>query len=110
MDKNAIGIIVGSAFQLDMLRGLPTHPIDINTPFGPWTLYKVELRDRNAYISFRHGFPHFYLPNQIPYRAQTWAFHFVQVPGVTDNKLCRSSRFATLPLFQPLLLKDIMTR
>ena len=108
MKSNAIGIIVGSAFQLEMLRGLPTQPVDINTPFGPWTLYKVELRDRNAYISFRHGYPHYYLPNQIPYRAQTWAFHFVECKSllVTSSVGVLDS---SLPLFQPLLLNDIMT-
>lgn len=108
MENTSIGIIVGSAFQLDMLRGLSVHPIDINTPYGPWTLYRVELRKRNAYISFRHGFPHFYLPNQIPYRAQTWAFHFVECKAL----LVTSSvglMDASLPLFQPLLVGDIMT-
>lgn len=108
MDNKSIGIIVGSAFQLDMLRGLSTVPVDINTPYGPWTLYRVELRERNAYISFRHGFPHYYLPNQIPYRAQAWAFHFVQCQAL----LVTSSvgvMDPSLPLFQPLLLQDIMT-
>lgn len=108
MEHTSIGIIVGSAFQLDMLRGLSAQPIDINTPYGPWTLYRVELRERNAYISFRHGFPHYYLPNQIPYRAQTWAFHFVECKAL----LVTSSvgvMDATLPLFQPLLIDDLIT-
>lgn len=108
MDNTSIGIIVGSAFQLDMLRGLPTHPVDIQTPYGPWTLHRVELRDHHAYISFRHGFPHHYLPHQIPYRAQTWAFHFVACKAL----LVTSSvgvMDASLPLFQPLLVGDIIS-
>lgn len=108
MEHESIGIIVGSAFKLDMLRGLVTAPREFKTPFGPWTLYQVGLRDRQAYISFRHGLPHYYLPHQIPYRAQAWAF---------QNVFCRALLVTSsvgvldgdLPLFQPLLIGDIMT-
>ena len=108
MTEASIGIIVGSAFQLDMLRGLRVEPEPVSTPFGEWILYNVELRDRNAYISFRHGFPHYFLPNHIPYRAQAWAFQSVNCQallvtssvGVLD---------ATLPLFEPLLIGDLLT-
>ena len=108
MENESIGIIVGSAFQLDMLRGLSFSPVQITTPYGEWTLYEVELRDRRAYISFRHGFPHYFLPNHIPYRAQTWAFHSVDCKallitssvGVLDP---------SLPLYEPLLVGDILT-
>ena len=108
MSEESIGIIVGSAFKLDMLRGLSVEPQQFATPFGQWILYRVELRERQAFISFRHGYPHYFLPNHIPYRAQTWAFNAVNCQallvtssvGVLDP---------SLPLFEPLLVGDILT-
>ena len=106
--NTSIGIIVGSAFNQDMLRGLSVSPLKIDTPYGPWTLYEVGLRERRAFISFRHGFPHTYLPNQIPYRAQTWAFR-----NINCGALLVTSSVGildpVLPLFQPLLVSDILT-
>ena len=104
----SLGIIVGSAFQPDMLRGLTLTPRSIDTPYGPWVLHEVAMRERRAFISFRHGYPHSLLPNHIPYRAQAWAFKHVQCHGllVTSSVGVLDTG---LPLFQPLLLGDLIT-
>ena len=103
---SSVAIILGSAFRLDELG--PAEPVGFDTPWGPWTLYRVERADRPAYASFRHGYPHRLLPNQIPYRAQAHALRqagcgallVTSSVGVLD---------AGLPLYHPLLLGDLIT-
>ncbi|MEZ4700980.1 MAG: 5'-methylthioadenosine phosphorylase [Rhodothermales bacterium] len=102
----AIAVIVGSAIQMGAF-GRP-EPVRVETPWGPWTLYRVERADRPTYVSFRHDYPHRLLPNQIPYRAQAWALREVGCGGL----LVTSSvgvLTASLPLYEPLVLTDILT-
>ena len=48
---------------------------EVETRFGEVTLYRfqaasdTEALERPAYVIFRHGLPHTWLPHQIPYRA-----------------------------------------
>jgi 5'-methylthioadenosine phosphorylase len=72
-DKS-VAVILGSAFSdsqfLDNL-----YPVEIATPYGGVTLHQVLGANRSAWVVFRHGLPHTWLPNQIPYRAIIWALH-----------------------------------
>jgi len=102
----SVAVILGSAFRLDVLG--PAEPVAFETPWGPWTLYRVERAGRPAYASFRHGYPHRLLPNQIPYRAQAHALHQAECGAL----LVTSSvgvMDAGLPLYHPLLLGDLIT-
>ena len=104
----SVGVIVGSAFEPALLEGMALQPETIETHRGPWTLYRVDAGGRPAYVSFRHGYPHRLLPHQIPYRAQAAAFSRVgcgallvtSSVGVLDP---------ALPLFEPLLVDDLIT-
>lgn len=103
---NAVAVILGSAYRVDRPGGLPMTPVDVDTPWGEQRLFKAET-ERPAYALFRHGQPHRLLPNQIEYRAQAWALREVGVGAL----LVTSSvgvMDADLPLFEPLLLGDLM--
>ena len=105
-DNKSIAIILGSAFD-QMPSWLSLEAKRISTPFGEATLYHVPDSDPSAYVLFRHGVPHTFLPHQIPYRAHTWALKEVgcgalvvsSSVGITDPDL---------PIFQPLLVNDLI--
>lgn len=105
--RNAVGVIVGSAFSLDVLEDLDPETVEVDTPWGRWQLWRLRGVDRTAVVSFRHGFPHRLLPNQIPFRAQAHALAAARCGallvtssvGVLD---------ASLPLFAPMLVGDIL--
>lgn len=105
-EKRSIAIILGSAF--DQMPGwLALETRQFSTPYGEATLYQLPDADPAAYVLFRHGVPHTYLPNQIPYRAHAWALKEVgcgalvvtSSVGITDPKI---------PIFQPLLVSDLI--
>lgn len=108
MNQNyeSIAIILGSAFD-KMPQWLSLEARKISSPYGKATLYHLPGTDPAAYVLFRHGVPHKYLPNQIPYRANAWALKEVgcgalvvtSSVGVTDPDL---------PIFQPLLVSDLI--
>lgn len=93
-------MILGSAFG-----AVPDGytPLDVPTRFGTARLWKGP----RGYLVFRHGVPHRWLPNQIPYRAQAAALAEVGVGallvtssvGVLDP---------TLPLLTPMLVDDLV--
>lgn len=96
--------ILGSAFaDHDTLGLLQVQQID--TPAGPAVLHRDP--ETGGYVLFRHGRPHRWLPNQVPYRAHAWALKRVGVKallvtssvGVLD---------ASVPLFEPHLLDDLL--
>ncbi len=104
--RDAVAVILGSAYRVDRPGGLAMAPVDVDTPWGSQRLFKADT-DRPAYALFRHGQPHRLLPNQIDYRAQAWALREVGVGAL----LVTSSvgvMDAELPLFEPLLLGDLM--
>lgn len=103
----SVAAILGSAFADAFPDALDLFPMDVETPFGTHTLYRVGSANRPAYVSFRHGLPHRLLPNQINYRAQAAALHTVGCEallvtssvGVLD---------ADVPLNTPLLVGDLI--
>lgn len=106
--EQSIGVILGSAFHPDMLSDHTTKATTIDTSWGSWILHRVEGLARPVYLSFRHGYPHHLLPNQIPYRAQAAAFKAVHCAAL----LVTSSvgvLTPDLPLYTPLLATDILT-
>lgn len=110
-----LGLILGSAYSgpdPGIRLGLRLRPETVATPFGAWTLHHVEADAETGeavggVVSLRHGTPHRFLPNQIPYRAQAWA---LREAGV-ESLLVTSSvgvMNPDLPLFQPILLDDLL--
>ena len=114
-----LGLILGSAFSgpdPGARLGLTLRPETVATPVGDWTLHHVEgdaegraLRADGVggVVSLRHGTPHRFLPNQIPYRAQAWAMRAAGAESVlvTSSVGVMTER---LPLYQPILLSDIL--
>ncbi len=102
----AVAVILGSAFSEPKLSEIVLEPVSIDTPFGAVTLYRYPER-QDAWVLFRHGVPHRYLPHQIPFRAHTAALKSVgcgallvtSSVGVMD---------ADVPLFEPLLVDDLL--
>jgi 5'-methylthioadenosine phosphorylase len=104
--KASIAIILGSAFD-QMPTFLSLEARKFATPYGESTLYYLPDSDPSAYVLFRHGVPHTYLPHQIPYRANAWALKEVgcgalvvtSSVGITDPEI---------PIFKPLLVSDLI--
>jgi purine nucleoside phosphorylase len=105
---DAVAVTLGSAFGSEALHELRLAPVEIDTPWGPQTLLRADRSDRPAYALFRHGLPHRWLPNQIPYRAQAYALReagcaallVTSSVGVLDS---------SVPLNAPLLVTDLLT-
>ncbi len=70
---DAVVAIVGSGFSRELPASWDLNAIEVSTPWGDVTLHQYVRSDRPAYLLFRHGNPHRWLPNQIPYRAHAWA-------------------------------------
>ena len=103
----SVAVILGSAFQDKMPEVPDLEPVKIRTNWGTQPLFRTTLSDRPAYVLFRHGMPYRLLPNQINYRAQAEALKLVDCGAL----LVTSSvgvMDAGLPLFQPLLLNDLI--
>lgn len=96
--------ILGSAFADHDTLGL-LQVVSVDTPAGPAVLHRDP--ETGGYVVFRHGRPHRYLPNQIPYRAIAWALH-----RVGCSALLVTSSVGVLdpdvPLYTPHLLEDLM--
>lgn len=107
-------VILGSAWKTPTLGGVELEPRQIPTPFGPAVLHRYpglsgahEDPKRGAWVLFRHGAPHCFLPQQIPYRAHAAALEMVGCKallvtssvGVLD---------AEIPLDEPLIVRDLM--
>jgi 5'-methylthioadenosine phosphorylase len=103
-----VAAIVGSAFSHPDELGLDWEAVEVDTAFGPFPLYRVFSGDRASYLIFRHGCPHRWLPHQIPYRAQALALRSVGVASLLVTSSVGVLDPA-LPLFQPLLVSDLVT-
>ena len=103
----SVAVILGSAFQDSMPRALDLQRIEIQTAWGKQALYHTKDFQRPAYILFRHGLPHQLLPNQINYRSQAQALEKVDCGAllITSSVGVMDS---DLPLFEPMLLSDLM--
>lgn len=96
----AVAVVLGSAFEA---LPIELEPVDVPTRAGPYRLYRAE----RGWVCFRHGRPHRWLPNHIPYRAFALALAEVGVQsllvtssvGVLDPQV---------PLFTPLLVADLV--
>jgi 5'-methylthioadenosine phosphorylase len=105
---DALGVVLGSAFSQHPPRGLALDEKVVETRFGPQPLHRLRGGARPAWVAFRHGLPHTFLPHQIPYRALAAAFAEVgcgallltSSVGVLD---------ADVPLHRPLLVRDLLT-
>lgn len=99
----SVAVIVGSAFSRH--GGLALEPVEVPTPFGAVTLHRVP--DAGGWLLFRHGLPHRYLPNQIPYRA-----HAAALAAVGCEALVVTSSVGVMdpavPLYTPLLVGDLV--
>jgi len=106
-DSVSVAVILGSAFDRAALKGCPLEPVSVSTPFGEVLLHKVPGREDGAYVLFRHGVPHRYLPNQIPFRA-----HAAALEAVRCRALLVTSSVGVLdpglPLYEPLLVGDLL--
>jgi 5'-methylthioadenosine phosphorylase len=105
-DQTSVAVILGSAFD-QMPQWLDLQPRQISTPYGEATLHALPGSDPPAYALFRHGVPHRLLPHQIPYRANAWALREVGCGAL----LVTSSvgvLFQDIPIFQPLLVSDLI--
>lgn len=97
--------ILGSAYGEACLGNVLLSKTKISTPLGIVSLYKHPTLE--AYALFRHGIPHTYLPNQIPYRAHAWALKEIGCKallvtssvGVLDE---------SLPLDRPMIVNDLV--
>jgi len=106
-NDRSVAAIVGSAFctgraQLD---GLVPHPV--TTRWGTVELYRLAAADRPAYLVFRHGRPHRYLPHQIPYRALAQALRELNCGALLTTSSV-GVLDAAIPLFRPLLVGDLL--
>lgn len=103
----SVAAILGSAFSDSLPEALDLEPEEIETEWGPQTLYRLAGAERPAYVLFRHDLPHRLLPNQINYRAQAAALRAVDCGallvtssvGVLD---------ADVPLYRSLLVDDLI--
>jgi len=75
----------------------------VGTAFGEAVLHPCD----GGFVLFRHGLPHRWLPNQIPYRAHAQA---LQDLGTTAVLVTSSVGVVVpdLPLFEPHLLSDLV--
>lgn len=99
-----VAAILGSAFHADALGAVRLDPVEVATPWGPWTLHRAE---NGALVSFRHGHPHRLLPNQIPYRAQAWALREAGAEALLVTSSVGVLR-REIPLYRPLLVGDLL--
>lgn len=101
-----VAVILGSAFSKPRIAGQALELQEVSTPFGDVTLFKYHGRDGVGWVLFRHGVPHRFLPNQIPYRAHAAALREVGC----DALLVTSSVGVldrNLPIDAPLLVSDL---
>lgn len=103
----SVAAILGSAFSDSLPGALDLTPQEVETAWGPQTLYRLKGPQRPAYVLFRHGLPHRLLPNQIHYRAQAAA-----LKAVGCEALLVTSSVGVLdpnvPINRPLLVDDLL--
>ncbi len=104
----SVAVILGSAYRDRGPAGLPLVPRTVSTRFGDHELFAVDADlPRPAFVVFRHGQPHRWLPHQIPWRRQAAALAALDVGallvtssvGVLDGGV---------PLHRPLLVSDLL--
>lgn len=99
----SIAVILGSAF------GAPPAGFArrvVATPHGDAEIWESPDRP-GAYALFRHGMPHRWLPNQIPYRAHAAALQALDVGALLVTSSVGVLNPA-VPLLEPLLVGDLV--
>lgn len=106
---DALGVILGSAFDRALLERLGLEPHERLTPWGPHTLFEGTRPGdgRKIALSVRHGMPHDRLPNQINYRAQAWALAESGCGALVVNSSV-GVLVPEIPLYTPLLVTDLL--
>lgn len=102
----SVALILGSAYSRPELAGRTLSPVEIDTLHGPAILYRWPGRP-DGWVLFRHGTPHRWLPNQVPYRAQAAALAAVGVEAVLITSSVGVIDLA-VPLFVPLRVTDLV--
>ncbi len=100
----SVAVILGSAFASPVLSEALLEPVTVRTGFGDVALYRWH---EEAWVLYRHGLPHRWLPHQIPWRAHAAALHEVgceallitSSAGVLDRRL---------PLDLPIPVGDLL--
>ncbi|MBL7977614.1 MAG: 5'-methylthioadenosine phosphorylase [Bacteroidetes Order II. Incertae sedis bacterium] len=103
----SIAVILGSSFHSATFQKWELVETPFKTPFGSTVLHRVPLQNKVAWVLFRHGSPHRFLPNQINYRANAYALKMVNCQAL----LITSSvgvMTTDLPLYKILFLKDLL--
>jgi len=102
----SVALILGSAFERPELAGHALTPVEVDTAYGAAILYRWPHRP-DGWVVFRHGAPHRWLPNQIPYRAQAAALGAVGVEAVLVTSSVGVIDLS-VPLFEPLRVTDLV--
>lgn len=106
--KQSIAVILGSAFEGSFANKLELESVEVDTEFGPTMVYKSHIRkDRDVYVLYRHGLPHYLLPNQINYRAQAAALKKVNCGALLINSSV-GVLDPNLPIYKPMLVTDLL--
>ncbi len=83
----AVAVITGSGAHA--LPGFePAQAVDCQTPFGPATVSRGELRGTEALHVSRHGAGHARLSHQVTHRANIWALHELGATAVIGCTAC----------------------
>ncbi|MGJ3243589.1 MAG: 5'-methylthioadenosine phosphorylase [Opitutales bacterium] len=104
---SSVAVILGSAFETGFPEHFEPEPIRVPTPFGTASLLVCKGTDRPAYALFRHGLPHRLLPHQINYRANAAALRELDCGALLVNSSV-GVLDERLPLFEPMLLTDLV--
>lgn len=103
----SVAVILGSAWGEPVVGDRRLHPEPVETRFGTAVLHRLDQAGREAWVLFRHGVPHRYLPNQIPYLA-----HAAALAAVGCEALLVTSSVGildgALPLDAPILMDDLI--
>lgn len=102
----SVALILGSAFERPELAGHALTPVEVDTAYGAAIVYRWPNRP-DGWVVFRHGAPHRWLPNQIPYRAQAAALGSVGVEAVLVTSSVGVIDLS-VPLFTPLRVTDLV--
>jgi 5'-methylthioadenosine phosphorylase len=103
-----VGVVLGSAFDGGIPDQLGFEPVWVDTPFGGVELRRGRTRaGRPALVVHRHENPHRLLPHQINHRALIWALRAEGCGSVLLNSSVGVLDPA-IPLFQPLLVTDLL--
>ncbi len=97
-----VAAILGSAFRRPVLDGVELRRVVVETAFGSAELFAFG----GSWVIFRHGVPHRFLPNQVPWRAHTAALAAVGCRALLITSSC-GVLTPDVPLFEPLLVDDL---